>query len=509
MSKLMSNLKFPLETSRSISKIFTPLCLLALMGLAAFIRGYDLDRYYFTGDEALHLILAKIFDGNWISFCTGESHPPFYYILLKKYMEVFGVESRLGLRLISLISGVMTVGVGFLVGHRISASRCVGLLGAFLLVTAPPLIDQSQQLRGYALLILLLFVLVFLLIKREFSWLTLMTSLLVTGLACSTHYSAAVFVGATFLVGNLRIYESILNRKKIALIIWSVSHLCFFFGVYYLGSRFPVLMKDSHVGPLNAKGGQKIIETLFDISERFFLSTGSKIPWLFTVIIVIGIIVLVKTKRLPLLLVTIVPFCGAILLAQLQIYPLVADRWSIYLILPMWISVIVFLGAVAKKNKIFVLLFSVVFLFCQWTGYENIYYQKSNLRHPWGFYSITLAEMQMVAKDLLSATFPDKSILLSQEMFLSVEMETLLKPKWAVFVHEPEKILSCEKWGAIETDDKFCECIGHIKRMKPYIHKVYFLDYDNRYDLAKRKTGCIKVNSVLEREKYKILGMTF
>ncbi|MCX6103517.1 MAG: glycosyltransferase family 39 protein, partial [Proteobacteria bacterium] len=302
----MSNLKFPLETSRSISKIFTPLCLLALMGLAAFIRGYDLDRYYFTGDEALHLILAKIFDGDWVSFCTRESHPPFYYILLKKYMEVFGVESRLGLRLISLISGVMTVGVGFLVAHRISANRCVGLLGAFLLVTAPLLIDQSQQLRGYALLILLLFVLVFLLIKREFSWLTLMTSILVTGLACSTHYSAAVFIGATFLVGNLRIYESILNRKKLALIIWNGSHLCFFLGVYYLGSRYPVPMKDTHVGPPNATGGQKIIETLFDVSERFFLSTGSKIPWLFAVIIIIGIIVLVKTKRLSLLLLTTV-----------------------------------------------------------------------------------------------------------------------------------------------------------------------------------------------------------
>ncbi len=509
MSKLMSNLKFPLETSRSISKIFTPLCLLALMGLAAFIRGYDLDRYYFTGDEALHLILAKIFDGDWVSFCTRESHPPFYYILLKKYMAVFGVESRLGLRMISLISGVMTVGVGFLVGHRISASKCVGLLGAFLLVTAPPLIDQSQQLRGYALLILLLFVLVFLLIKREFSWLTLMTSLLVTGLACSTHYSAAVFVGATFLVGNLRIYESIVHRKKLASIIWNVSHLCFFSGVYYLGSRYPVLMKDTHVGPPNARGVQKVIETLFDISEMFFLSTGSKIPWLFAVIIVMGIVVLVKTKRLSLLLLTIVPFCGAILLAQLQIYPLIAERWSIYLILPMWISVIVFLGAVAKKNKIFVLLFSVVFLFCQWTGYENIYYQKSNLRHPLGIYSITLAEMQMVAKDLLSATFPDKNILVSQEMFLSVEMETLLKPKWAMFVHEPEKILSCDKWGAIETDDKFCECISNVKKMKPYIHQVYFLDYQNRYDLAKRKTGCIKINSVLKRETYKIIGMTF
>ncbi len=96
----MSNLKFPSETSRNISKIFTLLCLLALMGLAAFIRGYDLDRFYFTGDEAIHLILAKIFDGDWVSFCTRESHPPFYYILLKKYMAVFGVESRLVLRMI-------------------------------------------------------------------------------------------------------------------------------------------------------------------------------------------------------------------------------------------------------------------------------------------------------------------------------------------------------------------------------------------------------------------------
>ena len=509
MSKLMSNLKFPLETSRSISKIFTPLCLLALMGLAAFIRGYDLDRYYFTGDEAIHLILAKIFDGDWVSFCTRESHPPFYYILLKKYMAVFGVESRLGLRMISLISGVMTVGVGFLVAHRISANRCVGLLGAFLLVTAPSLIDQSQQLRGYALLILLLFVLVFLLIKREFGWLTLMTSLLVTGLACSTHYSAAVFVGATFLVGNLRIYESILNRKKLALIIWNGSHLCFFLGVYYLGSRYPVLMKDTHVGPPNATGGQKVIETLFDISERFFLSTGSKIPWLFAVITIIGIIVLVKTQRLSLLLLTIVPFCGAILLAQLQIYPLIAERWSIYLILPMWISVIVFLGAVAKKSKIFILLFSIAFLFCQWTANENVYYQKNNFRHPLGIYRITLTEMQTLAKHLLSVTFSDKNILVSQEIFLSVEMERLLKPKWAVFVPESEKILSCDKWGAIETDDKFCECISHVKKMKPYIHQVYFLDYANRYNLAKRKTACIKINSVLERETYKIIGMTF
>ncbi|MCX6104200.1 MAG: hypothetical protein NT000_13215, partial [Proteobacteria bacterium] len=87
--------------------------------------------------------------------------------------------------------------------------------------------------------------------------------------------------------------------------------------------------------------------------------------------------------------------------------------------------------------------------------------------------------------------------------------ERLLKPKWAVFVPESEKILSCDKWGAIETDDKFCECISHVKKMKPDIHQVYFLDYENRYNLAKRKTACIKINSVLARETYKIIGMTF
>lgn len=175
----------------------------------------------------------------------------------------------------------------------------------------------------------------------------------------------------------------------------------------------------------------------------------------------------------------------------------------------MWISVIVFLGAVAKKSKIFILLFSIAFLFCQWTANENVYYQKNNLRHPNGFYRITLTEMQTLAKHLLSVTFSDKNILVSPELFLSVEMERLLKPKWAVFVPESEKILSCDKWWAIETDDKLCECISHVKKMKPYIHQVYFLDYANRYNLAKRKPACIKINSVSERETYKIIGMTF
>ena len=275
-----------------------------------------------------------------------------------------------------------------------------------------------------------------------------------------------------------------------------------------MGSRYPVPMKNTHVGPITARGVQKIMNAIFDISEMFFLNTGSKIPWLFAVVIVLGIIVLIKTKRLPLLLLTIVPFCGAILLTQLQIYPLFADRWCLYLMLSVWIPVIVFLGAVAKKNKIFILLFSIAFLFCQWTANENIYYQKSNLRHPTGFHRITLAEMQAVAKDLLSVTFPDKTFLLSGEMFESVTMEQLLKPKWAVFVHEPEKILSCVQWGVIEKDE-FCECIRNVKRMKPYVHQLYFLDYSNHYDLAKRKTACIKINSVLERETYKIIGMTF
>jgi uncharacterized membrane protein len=102
-------------------------------------------------DEAIEILAVKN-NTYWqliTSYSLGDFHPPMYHLILKFWTGVFGY-SEIGARSLSVVVGVLTVGVVFLIGRQIKNVN-FGLLSALLLATSPLHIYYSQEARMYAL----------------------------------------------------------------------------------------------------------------------------------------------------------------------------------------------------------------------------------------------------------------------------------------------------------------------------------------------------------------------
>lgn len=145
----------------SVNWRVTPLRLAALVTLAALaVRLIGLGMRPLWLDEAY----SAWFSGRgwhelWTVVPTYETHPPFYYSLLKLWRIGFGTSS-ISLRLPSLIAGSATVPVVMLAARDLERLRPSGrpllLMGiaGFLAAFGPTLIEHGQEARPYALMTL-------------------------------------------------------------------------------------------------------------------------------------------------------------------------------------------------------------------------------------------------------------------------------------------------------------------------------------------------------------------
>ena len=96
---------------------------------------------------------ARTFTELWRDVPTYETHPPFYYTLLKLWTLLFG-NSEAGLRSLSLVLSLATILLVAVAGRLAGAGRrgeMAGLLGAALLAVNYANIRDAQNVRPYAL----------------------------------------------------------------------------------------------------------------------------------------------------------------------------------------------------------------------------------------------------------------------------------------------------------------------------------------------------------------------
>jgi len=143
---------------------------------------------------------------------SGHTHPPLYYLLLGVWQALAG-PSELSMRFLSLVSGVLTVVVGYRLGGEVfgrsvacdqgeypaSSNWCTGLATALFMALAPSQIAYSQEARSYTLFALeyaLLILLTFRLLCRQTrfrarDWVAL---ILLESAALYTHYFAIMLL---------------------------------------------------------------------------------------------------------------------------------------------------------------------------------------------------------------------------------------------------------------------------------------------------------------------------
>ena len=102
-------------------------------------------------DEAISALAARDYSyiGIVRDFLPGDTHPPLYYLSLKFCTEFFGF-SEISLRSLSVVFGVMTVYVVYLIGRKVKNKK-LGIIASLFFATAPLHIYYSQEVRMYAL----------------------------------------------------------------------------------------------------------------------------------------------------------------------------------------------------------------------------------------------------------------------------------------------------------------------------------------------------------------------
>ena len=102
-------------------------------------------------DEAINVMAAKSYSllGMVTQYAVADFHPPGWFMILWLWGKLFGY-SEVVVRLPSVIFGVLTIYITYLIGKNI-VSQKFGLIAALLLTINPLHIYYSQEARMYAL----------------------------------------------------------------------------------------------------------------------------------------------------------------------------------------------------------------------------------------------------------------------------------------------------------------------------------------------------------------------
>ena len=141
------------------------LLLIVILLLGTFLRVYGLGTESFWLDEAdtaqaVDFSTSKIIERTYVNltlmpefFGEGGGSLPLYNILVKYWTIIFGL-SEFKLRLFSVLFGVVSIYLIFLIGKFLFNSK-VGLIAAFILAINHQHIFFSQEARLYSLLVAL------------------------------------------------------------------------------------------------------------------------------------------------------------------------------------------------------------------------------------------------------------------------------------------------------------------------------------------------------------------
>ncbi len=253
-------------------------------------------------DEATSALVAKmsvkeIFSG----FLPGDFHPPFYYLLLKYWSDIFGF-SEISLRIPSVLFGIATIYIVYLIGREV-VNRNAGLAASGLLATSGLAIYYSQEARMYSMAAFLVSFLIFSFVKtirrgRVGDW-VLFSVLL--AFAAMTDY-VAILIFPVFWI-----YAFLVKQKNSWWEKFFASHIIFGMITLLWASTFILQLKNglsvSTTSPLWYQTlGQTSFKNLALIPVKFMIGRISFEPqWLYGLIVILSAVLfgslLVRSRR--------------------------------------------------------------------------------------------------------------------------------------------------------------------------------------------------------------------
>jgi len=232
--------------------------ILAVIIFGFLLRAISLNQSFWLDEATGGLVVRNFNLGEIITkFSPGDFHPPLYYLILKIWSYVFGT-SEIALRMPSVIFGILTIYLVYLIGKELFNKK-VGLIAGALLATSGLHVYYSQEARMYSLVALLVSYLVYLFLKKR--WFLFSIILLLIGM---TDYPALLIIPVFWILAKK-------DWKKLL-----VSHVPLVFSFLLW---LPIFIKQLSVGlsvNINSPGwwkllGQTSIKNLALIPVKFVL----------------------------------------------------------------------------------------------------------------------------------------------------------------------------------------------------------------------------------------------
>ena len=125
------------------------LFLVALFALAALLRVAGLTSQSLWADEGNSVRLTERPLNLVVDAARADVHPPGYYLALWGWVRLFG-QGEAAVRALSVVTGVLLVGLVYLLGRRFAGPRA-GWFAAFCASVSPFQIQYAQEVRMYIL----------------------------------------------------------------------------------------------------------------------------------------------------------------------------------------------------------------------------------------------------------------------------------------------------------------------------------------------------------------------
>ena len=217
--------------------------LLGVLALALILRLWSLADHSLWYDEAFSVLFARSDVSTMLSGTVNAvEHPLLYYLSLKFWMAIFG-GSAFTVRLWSVVTGVATVGMMYLIGRDLF-SKETGLIAPLIVAVAPFHLQYSQETRMYSLLALLLMGATWCYVHgsnphssttdarghvptNPNSWLWWITFGVLAGLAMHTQYLAAFYLAALGLIPLIKRDWHTFGRVTVGAVIAIIIFLPF------------------------------------------------------------------------------------------------------------------------------------------------------------------------------------------------------------------------------------------------------------------------------------------
>lgn len=211
--------------------------------LATTLRLLSLDQSLWL-DEAINVLATQNFSliGMITEYAKADFHPPLFFITLWAWTKLFGI-SEVVVRIPSIIFGVLTVYMVYLIGDKLHSKR-LAILVALLLTVNPLHIYYSQEVRMYALATLVVSLNIFLLIKllkrEKFN----LIFLVISNLAVLGSDYVAYFIFPAQLIALLLLRQKEFLKKWLLSLISAVA-----MGIFWI----PTFLNQLNVGTVTAE----------------------------------------------------------------------------------------------------------------------------------------------------------------------------------------------------------------------------------------------------------------